>query len=447
MANLNDKELRELFRQKFDDYNVALPDDDWEMLQSKWEKNQKNRRRFIWYWIAAASMIGILLSGLGYRLLRPTEQQLPVIAQTSINKQNNQKAIATSSAPSSSTVLQKKATTASVLNQNKPSNEEANVSKNTTDTLPSAQAEEKTSIAQNAINNLSSTTTKPIDTLAIASSTEVYDTSSDKQSYENIPTINHYETLPQPTSLTGNSQEQNKNKTKSQHIGWLAVQVQGNNGLPNAINTSDAWLQPSTLDYRLFTQVNQSTSPSANSSTQLITFIDKKTYTFPISWGLSFSIPISHRWEIQTGGMYTQLVTTGEVTSTTSSRATGRIEQNYIGIPFNIAYLFLVQPSFSIYGTAGGSVEKGFSLVEKIYSYNTQNIATETDHYTTTIHGFQYSLDGNIGGSYRVYKFIFGYIETGVAYYIPSNQPESYRTAHPFGITLKAGIRFTFGNQ
>ena len=71
MANLNDKEIRELFRQKFDDYNVALPDNDWEMLQSKWKKNQKNRRRFIWYWVAAASMVGILLSGLGYKLLQP----------------------------------------------------------------------------------------------------------------------------------------------------------------------------------------------------------------------------------------------------------------------------------------------------------------------------------------------------------------------------------------
>ncbi len=446
MANLNDKEIRELFRQKFDDYNVALPDNDWEMLQSKWKKNQKNRRRFIWYWVAAASMVGILLSGLGYKLLQPAEQQLPAIAKTT-SKQNNQKATAISPTLSVSAVSQKRATIASVLKQNKPSNEEATAAINATDSLPSAQSEEKATIALNAINNIAPTTTKPIDTLAIASSADVYDTSSDEQNNANASVTKHYETLPQPTSLTDNSQGQNKKQTKSQPIGWLAVHVQGNNGLPNAMNTSNAWLQPSTLDYRLFTQVNQSTSPSANSSTQLITFIDKKTYAFPISWGLSFSIPISHRWEIQTGGMYTQLVTTGEVTSTTSSRATGRIEQNYVGIPLNVAYLFLVQPSFSIYGTAGGSVEKGVSLVEKIYSYNAQNVGTLSDQYSTTIHGFQYSLDGNIGASYRVYKFIFGYIETGVAYYIPSNQPESYRTAHPFGITVKAGLRFTFGKE
>jgi hypothetical protein len=447
MANLNDKELRELFRQKFDDYNVALPDDDWEMLQTQWARNQKRRRRFVWYWIAAASMVGILLSGLGYKLLQPSEQQLPTIAQTSISNQNNQKATAISSASSASSVSKKRAPIALIFNQHNPSNEEANASINTTDSLPSTQSEEKASIALNAINNIASTTTNPIDTLVIASSSSVYDTTSDYKQNKNVGAIKQYETLPQPTSLIDNSQDQNKKKAKSQPISWLAVHVQGNNGLPNGINTSNAWLQPSTLDYRLFTQVNQSTSPSATSSTQMITFIDKKTYAFPISWGLSFSIPISRRWEIQTGGMYTQLVTTGEVTSTVSSRATGRIEQNYVGIPFNIAYLFLVQPSFSVYGTAGGSVEKGVSLVEKIYSYNAQNVAKVSDQYSTTIHGFQYSLDGNIGASYRVYKFIFGYFETGVAYYIPSNQPESYRTAHPFGITVKAGIRFTFGKE
>lgn len=445
MANLNDKELRGLFRQKFDDYNVALPDDDWDVLQAKWKESQKNSRRFVWYWIAAASMIGILLSGLGYKLLQPAEQQLPAIAQTTMSKQNNQKATAISSAPSVFIVSQKRATIASVLKQNKLLNKEAKVAIATTDSFPPAQSDANNTITLNAINNIASTKMGTIDTLAIASSTSVYDTSSDENSNNKASETNHYEKLPQPTSLIDNSQGQNKKQLKSQPIGWLAIHVQGNNGLPNAINTSNAWLQPSTLDYRLFTQVNRSSTPSATSSTQMITFIDKKTYAFPISWGLSFSIPISHRWEIQTGGMYTQLVTTGEVTSTTSSRATGRIEQNYVGIPLNVAYLFLVQPSFSVYGTAGGSVEKGVSLVEKIYSYNAQNVGTLSDQYTTTIHGFQYSLDGNIGASYRVYKFIFGYIETGVAYYIPSNQPESYRTAHPFGITVKAGIRFTFG--
>lgn len=443
MGDLNDKELSELFRQKFDDYNVALPDDDWGVLQTKWQRSQKNHRRFIGYWVAAASIIAILLSGLSYRLLQPAKQQQPAMAQTATNQQTNAQSTIKSSSLS---VYQKNNPIASVLKQNKPSQEEDAQTIKTTDTLPSTQPNVANAVTPNASTfAASSTTTKSIDTLAIASSASVVDTSSDDNNSENAPTPTHYETLPQPTSLIDQTQDQNKKQIKKSPIGWLAVHVQGSNGLPNGINTSNAWLQPSTLDYRLFTQVNRSYAPSATSSTQMITFVDKKTYAFPISWGLSFGIPLSQRWEIQTGGMYTQLVTTGEVTSTTSSRATGRIEQNYVGIPVNVAYLILVAPSFSVYGTAGGSVEKGVSLVEKIYSYDAQNVAKEQDHYTTTIHGLQCSLDGNVGASYRVYKFIFGYIETGVAYYIPENQPESYRTAHPFGITVKAGIRFTFG--
>jgi hypothetical protein len=441
MANLNDKELSNLLRQKFDYYNVALPDNDWEVLKKKWGDTQRNHRRFIWYWVAAASMIGIILSGLSYWVFLPSEQQLPSIAQTTLNKQNSSKITAVLSA---SVVTQKKETIFSELKHKKQLQKDIIHSISTTDLSLAIQPKSESA---KTFTNIASTTQKGTDTLSFASSSHVNSPSSDVNSTDTSSTSTHYETLPQPTSLIDNSQDHSRKHAKKQPVGWLAINMQGSNGLPNGINNSNALMEPSTLDNRLFTQVNQNITPSANSSTQLITFIDKKTYAFPISWGISFSFPISDCWEVETGGMFTQLVTTGEVTSTSSSSATGRIEQNYIGIPLNVAYIFLKEPTFAVYGTAGGAVEKGVSLVEKIYSYNAQNVATETDHYTTTIHGFQYSLDGNIGASYRVYKFISGYIETGVAYFIPSNQPESYRTVHPFGVTIKVGIRFTFGKN
>jgi hypothetical protein len=437
MANLNDKELRNLFRQKFDDYNIALPDDDWEVLKKKYGDTQRNRRRFIWYWVAAASMIGIIMSGFSYWILTPAKQQFPSIAQTTCSKRNSPKNTAVLSA---SVVTLKKETIFSGLKQEKQT--QRNIIHPIT-TADSSLALQSKIESTRTFSNIPSTTQSVTDTLSLASASQVNSPSSDS-TYKSSSTT-HYETLPQPTSLIDNSQDQSRKHTKKQPIGWLAINMQGSNGLPNGINNNNALMEPSTLDNRLFTQVNQNISPSASSSTQLITFIDKKTYAFPISWGISFSVPISNCWEVQTGGMFTQLVTTGKVTSTTSSSATGRIEQNYIGIPLNLAYILFKEPTFAVYGTAGGTVEKGVSLVEKIYSYNAQNIAMNSDYYSTTIHGFQYSLDGNIGANYKVYKSFSGYIETGIAYFIPSNQPESYRTVHPFGVTIKVGIRFTFG--
>ncbi|MBB3185847.1 outer membrane beta-barrel protein [Microbacter margulisiae] len=443
MANLNDKELRELFSQKFDNYNVTLPENDWETLQMKWNANKVNRRRFIGYWIAAASMVGILLCGFGIWLFQSgNQQQLSPLAQsTGVSSVSSTKIVTNKSI----SINNKSHTNAVTISKQAL---KKSIDSNKAQSLQATQRTTCNSSLLTAFNKINPPTSEVRDDAYELNVATISSVNNQVQSTMNNDSVTKYaslEVLPTPNAIPKNSKDQTQGQSKHQTIGWLAVHVQGNNGIPNNFSNNNAWMQPATLDYRLFTQVNKNTTPSANSSTQMITFIDKKTYAFPISWGLSFSIPLAQGWELQTGGLFTQLVTTGEVTSTTSTSATGRIEQNYIGIPVNIAYLFLNRPSFSVYGTAGGTIEKGVSLIEKIYSYNVQNIAQEQDHYSTTINGLQYSVDGNIGASYRIYKFIFGYMETGVAYYIPSNQPESYRTAHPVTITLKFGIRFTLG--
>jgi hypothetical protein len=185
---------------------------------------------------------------------------------------------------------------------------------------------------------------------------------------------------------------------------------------------------------------------SASTNGDLFTLTDQKTYYLPMTFGLNLGIPLAERWELQTGLQYTLLITSGEVESTSLSTspsiARGRIEQHYVGIPLNVAYKFLTAKNFILYGIVGGTAEKGVAHVEKLYTYNSNNVLVEIDHATTSINGFQFSLNGGLGGSYRIYKFINFYIEAGGSWYIPGNQPQSVRTEHPFGITFKTGLRF-----
>jgi hypothetical protein len=181
----------------------------------------------------------------------------------------------------------------------------------------------------------------------------------------------------------------------------------------------------------------------------MISFSGKKTHYVPLSFGLSAGIPLSKRWELQSGLVYTRLVTTGELGAQYSggSKSTGRIEQHYLGIPVSLSYSFICKPSFSVYLIGGGRIEKGISLVEKIYTYNAQNTPLEQESYHYSIKGVQLSLDAGIGASYRLYRFIHWYIETGGAWYVPSNQPESSRTEHPLNVSFKTGIKFSLSKR
>ncbi|MGC9150302.1 MAG: outer membrane beta-barrel protein [Microbacter sp.] len=448
MANRDDQHLRQLFSQKFEHYQVHLPDDDWEMLMAKQQIVQRRRRRaFIVRWVAAASFVSLLIGGFS-SLFFHSNVRPPVVSTISTPTIKNElhsqhsmiispqsmrkKSLALTSAGEklSESSVQSGATTSE---SSHPADLAALEQSANIPLRPAAQT-----LCLSSVGTIQQLTNDVVEALN-ADFPEMASTAQDTMAL-----MKQLENLPELPALADQS---HANVTSSRHLsaGWLALHVQGNNGLPTGFNNSNAWTQPATLDYRLLTQVSRNVVPlrhSTSSSSQMITFIDKKTYAFPISWGITFSQPFYARWEFQTGLSFTQLVTTGEVTSTLSNRATGRIEQDYLGIPLKVAYSFVEQPSFSLYVSGGGGIEKGVSLVEKIYNYNSQNAAVLQDSYSTGIHGFQFSLDANVGATYRLYKFLFIYMETGGAYFIPCDQPESYRTVHPLGVSLKFGIQF-----
>lgn len=445
MDKKDDQHLREIFAKKFDDYNVHLPEKDWEMFMAKRQALlQKHHRSVIIRWMVAASILCLLIGGLSYQFFHSDNQH--ALTSTISTSSLKNEGISTPPLPLTIHSVKKNASVlATALSRsstliNKPIQK-----------LAALDHSNVSEYAQNDLNQLLInsdflylSSTSPMKEITMQAYDELLaglhlgnvssqDSTAAKQDFDNLLQ------LPDMANQT-NSSSSSENHHAS--AGWLALHVQGNNGLPTNFSNNNAWTQPASLDYRLLSQVNRDAAiPTQHATSNMITFIDKKTYAFPISWGLTFSQPFCPRWELQTGLVYTQLVTTGEVTSTLSNRATGRIEQNYLGIPLKIAYSFVEQPSFSLYLSAGGGVEKGVSLVEKIYNYN-NNTAVLQDSYSTGIHGFQFSLDANVGATYRLYKFLYIYMETGGAYYIPSDQPESYRTVHPLGISLKFGIQF-----
>ena len=155
-------------------------------------------------------------------------------------------------------------------------------------------------------------------------------------------------------------------------------------------------------------------------------------YSLPINFGLTVSIPIIHDLNLITGLQYTYMA--NHITGATFDL---KQELHYLGIPVKIAVNMVKRGDFVIYTAVGGTIEKGLAGVQ------TSTVEGEgTWKGTQTIQGIQTSLTGQFGVSYNLNNSFLLYLEPGVAWYIPSDQPVSNRTEEPFNFNLAMGIRY-----
>ncbi len=155
-------------------------------------------------------------------------------------------------------------------------------------------------------------------------------------------------------------------------------------------------------------------------------------YLLPINFGLQVSIPIIRNLNLITGLQYTYMA--NHITGNTFDL---KQELHYLGIPVKIAVNLVKRGDFVVYSAVGGTIEKGLAGVQ------TSTVEGEgTWKGTQDIEGIQTSLTGQFGVSYNLNKTFLLYLEPGVAWYIPSDQPISNRTEEPFNFNLSLGLRY-----
>lgn len=162
-----------------------------------------------------------------------------------------------------------------------------------------------------------------------------------------------------------------------------------------------------------------------------------KTYMAPVSVGLALGRKISDKISIETGVNYTFLHTILK-----SEQVDAQLKLHYIGIPLRFAYDFLNANKWTVYGTAGGMIEKGvWSVYEQNQHYNNSLITTNIED---KIAGFQFSINGSFGGAYNIYKNTSVYFEPKISYYFDSKQPMSIRTVNMIVVGFEGGFRYRF---
>ena len=162
----------------------------------------------------------------------------------------------------------------------------------------------------------------------------------------------------------------------------------------------------------------------------------------PKTFALSINKQLSPKWTFGTGITYTRLKSEFE-SKYHKARLVKTQEIDYVGIPLRLTYQIWSKGRFNAYTTGGMAFETPVhSSLEKKY------IITADSSYTLKRDikpRYQWSVNLGVGVQYKLFKPFSLYLEPNMFYYFRnSSNLETYRTEHPFIITVPFGLRLTW---
>ena len=162
----------------------------------------------------------------------------------------------------------------------------------------------------------------------------------------------------------------------------------------------------------------------------------------PRTFGLSINKQLSPKWTFGTGITYTRLKSEFE-SEYNKARLVKTQKIDYVGIPLRLTYQVWSKGRFNAYMTGGMAFEMPvYSSLEKKY------IITADSSYTLKRDikpRYQWSVNLGVGVQYKLFKPFSLYLEPNMFYYFRnSSNLETYRTEHPFIITVPFGLRLTW---
>lgn len=168
-------------------------------------------------------------------------------------------------------------------------------------------------------------------------------------------------------------------------------------------------------------------------------------YGMPVQIGLGVGVPLTSRWRINTGLIYTRLsadIRSGsdDVYNVTKQRV------YYIGVPVQAGYTFFTSRVADLYVTAGATAEKALKArSEKVFHRADGTVSPDEEGENPSARGlWQFSANLSAGVQLNVTKWVGVYCEPGVAYYFNDrSELPSVRHEHPWNFNLQTGLRFT----
>ena len=229
------------------------------------------------------------------------------------------------------------------------------------------------------------------------------------------------------------------------NLGYLSVVDYANGGAMAKLYTWEDYSNYLTRNKALMDSVERAKMEwiAQNNATDGNAMLDEKAHHYrPKTLGISLNKQLSPNWIFGTGLTYTRLKS--EFTSEYHKAKLIKIQKiDYVGMPLRLTYRIWGKGRFNAYTTGGVTFEMPVhSSFDKKY--------VVTSDSTFTLRGdikprYQLSVNLGIGVQYKIFKPFSLYFEPNMFYYFGNGSGiETYRTEHPFFITVPFGLRLTW---
>jgi len=227
-----------------------------------------------------------------------------------------------------------------------------------------------------------------------------------------------------------NNLEQNFSHSTN-HKTLLTVGLYADNSMLNKVDRSDV------ANYYSMSNafIGEFASASFDQGTRKMVLNDyyqKKHHHQPFSVGLTARVPLSQRWSVETGLVYTYL-RSDFITHIGSADIEKQQTLHYVGIPANMLCQLLRWGRFRMYLSAGGQVDFNVSA----------SMTTEGDRKKMGHDRAQFSATASVGAQYDITPAIGLYVEPGVRHYFNNGSDiENTFKEKETNFNLQLGLRF-----
>ena len=225
---------------------------------------------------------------------------------------------------------------------------------------------------------------------------------------------------------------------KQRRSGSATINIYASNGFGNQSYRNGVLMSQELLsNYDYYRNPDSHGTRVGNSPVYLANHEERQNFYQPISFGLSVNIPISSKFSVSTGVVYTRL--SSDFTSIANSLVYERQQKlHYVGIPLTVQYNVWQWHGLNVYATAGGQAD--FNV--KAY------MTTEGTETKLEKDNLQWSVNAALGVQYNFIPQLGIYVEPGIKHYFNNGSHiQNYFKHRPTNFNLQIGLRLNMGKK
>ncbi len=225
---------------------------------------------------------------------------------------------------------------------------------------------------------------------------------------------------------------------KQRRNGSATINLYASNGFGNQSYRNGVLMSQELLsNYDYYRNPDSHGTRVGNSPVYLANHEERQNFYQPISFGLSVNIPISSKFSVSTGVVYTRL--SSDFTSIANSLVYERQQKlHYVGIPLTVQYKVWQWHGLNVYATAGGQAD--FNV--KAY------MTTEGTETKLEKDNLQWSVNAALGVQYNFIPQLGIYVEPGIKHYFDNGSHiQNYFKYKPTNFNLQLGVRVNLGKD